>query len=71
MHVLIYNIALESAWTAVLVRESNVQLLMYSLDSKSILLRIFRSQNGSVETLNFYTIDYLTDYFIDCIIIKK
>ena len=43
---------------AVLVRESIVQLLMYSLDIllyiiESVFLRIFRSQKGSVEALNF------------------
>ena len=44
---------------AVLVRESNVQLLMYLLDiciCQSILLWIFRSQKGSVKALNFLLI---------------
>ena len=42
-----------------LVRESNVQLLMYSLDTRvsySTYLPIFKSQKGSIEALNFLII---------------
>ena len=44
---------------AVLVRESNMQLLKYSLDirvSYSTCLPIFKSQKGSIEALNFLII---------------
>ena len=47
---------------AVLVRESNMQLLKYSLDirvSYSTCLPIFKSQKGSIEALNFLIITSL------------
>ena len=45
--------------TSVLVRESTLQFLKYSLDicvSQSIFLQIFISQKGSIEALNFLII---------------
>ena len=47
---------------AVLVRESNIQVLNYSLDirvSYSTCLPIFKSQKGSIEALNFLIITSL------------
>ena len=44
---------------AMLVRENNMQLLMYLLDtcvSYSTYLLIFKSQKGSIEALNFLII---------------
>ena len=44
---------------ATLVRESSTQLVRYSLDARvrySTYLLIFKSQNGSVEALNFLVI---------------
>ena len=55
---------------ATLVRESSTWLVRYSLDTYvrySTYLAIFKSQNGSIEALNFlvnYLIDYLRDYLI-------
>ena len=54
-----------------LVRESNMQLLRYSLDthvSYSTYYPIFKSQKGSIKALNSYynyLIDYLINYLID------
>ena len=46
-------------WPAILVRESNSQLIRYSLDTGvrySTYLPIFKSQKGSSEALNFLII---------------
>ena len=62
-----------------LVRESNMQLLMYSLDthvSYSTCVLIFKTQKGSIEALNFlvftssisYTISFIIYFIIGFII---
>ena len=60
--------------TAVIVRESNIQLLMYSLDiimCKSIYTSMdFQNSEGLCQGPEFspdYIIDYHTDYLIDYI----
>ena len=40
-------------WPAVLVRESSTQLVMYSLNTCVGIIRIFKSQKGSIEALIF------------------
>ena len=56
---------------AMLVRESNMQLLMYSLDTRvsySTYLLIFKSQKGSIEALNFLVITSSITLYISFII---
>ena len=55
----IHGLQLRKPRECVLVRESSMQLLKYSLDirvSYSTCLPIFKSQKGSIEALNFLII---------------
>ena len=75
---------MRSSASGILIREGNKLVVKYSLDTVLYItlflnLLIFKSQNASIETLNFliiisqivtdYTIGFIVDFIIDYTII--